>query len=167
MGTAKVLLILELFLTMKATSRQRPDYCNCRLATTLAHGDYEYCYDRGCSRDTNLSCNDGVFELFCGCNCPLVLLIILLMGSVTLLVILLLIVIFTLLVRNLLAFMLIPLGLPATRTSCDFWARGCPRQNRTFFAFFETQSRNTEVQQSDSLLCLVYEIDVCHSFILF
>ena len=38
--------------------------CKFHLATTLAHGDYEYCYDRGGSRGTNPSCNDGVFEGF-------------------------------------------------------------------------------------------------------
>jgi hypothetical protein len=38
------------------------------------------------------------------------------------------------------------------------------RQNRTFFAFFETQSRIVKVQKSDSLWCLVYEINVCYSF---
>ena len=84
MSSAKMIMILALLSTMKATIGQQPDYCVC----TVAAAAHTYCHTRGCSLGTNSYCNDGSFDelpffrfVMCelthdgdtpryGCNCP-------------------------------------------------------------------------------------------------
>jgi hypothetical protein len=82
MNSAKVIMILALCLTMKATTGQLPANCYCHLANNVS----DYCATRGCSVGTNSHCNNndfcsfpynyanfryirGVIYFYVGCNC--------------------------------------------------------------------------------------------------
>ena len=54
MNSAKIIMILALLSTMKATIGQQSDYCVCNVASAV----HTSCNTRGCSLGTNPNCND-------------------------------------------------------------------------------------------------------------
>jgi len=87
MSSAKIVMALAFFLTMKATTAPPPSYCVCRNATNIRAP--LGCVTIGCSLGTNPFCNNGYFDtdgpayaVFSGsgavgrlysrygCNCP-------------------------------------------------------------------------------------------------